>query len=59
MEKYSDCLHEWKVSNITPKVPRIKCEKCNLSVEVYDTHVSVWNYTIPDSWVGKIIFDKV
>lgn len=57
MNRYADCLHDWKVDNSIPKVPRIKCEKCNLSIEVYQTHVSVWNYTIADAWLGKVIFD--
>uniref|UniRef100_A0A6M3KAY8 Uncharacterized protein n=1 Tax=viral metagenome TaxID=1070528 RepID=A0A6M3KAY8_9ZZZZ len=55
---YTKCEHEWKVSNLIPKAPHIKCDKCGLSVEIYKTHVSVWDYGdgVRKPWIGKILF---
>ena len=62
MEKdYGNCQHEWKVDYLTPSVPRIKCNECHLSIEVYQGHVSIWDYEVEEGgnpWIGKLFYNK-
>ena len=59
MEKdYANCQHEWVVGYLIPTVPWVRCEKCQLSIEVYKDHVSVWDYSdncVDNPLVGKIV----
>lgn len=58
-KNYERCKHNWDIGNMTPEIPQIKCSKCNLSIELYKTHVSFWDYTKEDSWLGYIYYNSI
>ena len=63
MEKdYANCQHEWKVDSSFLPIPVTRCKKCELSIEVYQDHVSVWDYSLmkeDDPWIGKLFYNKI
>ena len=43
--KYTDCAHDWEVCYRGKGSFRVCCKVCHLSVEGYQDHISLWDYT--------------
>ena len=47
--EYRDCNHDWECVMQGEKVAVMRCKCCHLSVELFQDHLSVWDYTVRKS----------
>ncbi len=45
MSKYTDHKHNWNIEYNNGGLLLVKCKKCELSVELFDKHVTLADYT--------------
>jgi hypothetical protein len=56
----ADHKHEWEIKINHTDIMFIKCKNCDLQVEIYPSHIAVYDYSKHDSTynIGHIPFPK-